>query len=165
MSASLPDPNVGTNNQSTTLSETMNFRSSRFHKNWLFVTALVVGSFGPVFTLATQSATDEFARWTLDLLDWPIDGAQSYSEGAMRFLSALTGGFLFGWGTMILCLRQWVYDVAPDQIRRAVVAGIMAWFVLDSTGSILAGAPSNVVFNILVLLIAVGPLWIPAKTT
>ncbi|MGE0101903.1 MAG: hypothetical protein AB7H86_08835 [Blastocatellales bacterium] len=143
----------------------MKLRSIGFQKNWLIVTAVVVGSFGPVFTLATQSGTDEFARWTLDLLNWPIDGAQIYSEGAMRFLSALTGGFLFGWGIMILCLRQWVYDVAPDQTRRAVVAGILAWFVLDSTGSVLAGAPSNVFFNILVLIIAVGPLWNSAKTS
>lgn len=143
----------------------MKLRSIGFQKNWLIVTAVVVGSFGPVFTLATQSGTDEFARWTLDLLNWPIDGAQIYSEGAMRFLSALTGGFLFGWGIMILCLRQWVYDVAPDQTRRAVVAGILAWFVLDSTGSVLAGAPSNVFFNILVLIIAVGPLWKSVKTS
>lgn len=142
----------------------MMFKSSTFHKTWLLVTAIVVGSFGPVFSLATQGRTDEFARWSLDLLAWPIDGAQRYSEGAMRFLSALTGGFLFGWGVMILCLRQWVYDAAPDQTRRAVVAGLVAWFVLDSAGSVSSGVPSNVVFNILVLLIAVGPLWKPARS-
>jgi hypothetical protein len=28
----------------------------------------------------------------LDLLWWPFDGAQPFTEGAMRFLSALTGG-------------------------------------------------------------------------
>ena len=37
----------------------------------------------------------------------------------MRFLSALTGGFLFGWGILIACLRQWVYDLAPDPTRLA----------------------------------------------
>ncbi len=137
--------------------------SSKFHKLWLVVTAIVVGSFGPVFSLATMCSTDGFARWTLDLLAWPIDGKQVYSEGAMRFLSALTGGFLFGWGVMILCLRQWVYDVAPEQTRRAVVAGIVAWFVLDSTGSIASGTPSNAGFNVLVLLLAVGPLWKSAE--
>lgn len=77
----------------------------------------------------------------------------------MRFLSALTGGFLFGWGVMILGLRQWVYDVAPDPTRRAVLAGVLAWFGLDSMGSLAAGVPSNVFFNVLVLAVAVGPLW------
>jgi hypothetical protein len=82
----------------------------------------------------------------------------------MRFLSALTGGFLLGWGVMILGLRYWVYDVAPEQTRRAVVAGLVAWFVLDSIGSISAGVPSNAVFNVIVLLIAVGPLWKSANS-
>ncbi len=142
----------------------MNLRSRKTHKSWLLVTAFVVGSFGPIFSLATQGGTDEMARWTLDLLAWPIDGTQTYSEGTMRFLSALTGGFLLGWGVMILCLRHWVYDLAPDQTRRAVVAGLLAWFVLDSMGSISAGVPSNAVFNVIVLLTAVGPLWKSANS-
>ncbi|MDX2033996.1 MAG: hypothetical protein SF339_25200 [Blastocatellia bacterium] len=140
-----------------------NLRSKTFHKSWLLVTAIVVGVGGPVFSLATVADTEELARWTLDLLAWPIDGRQQYSEGAMRFLTALTGGFLFGWGAMIFCLRQWVYDLAPEPTRRAVVAGLVAWFLLDSTGSIAAGVPSNAVFNVLVLLLAVGPLWRSAE--
>lgn len=134
-----------------------------FHKMWLKVTAVVVGSFGPVFFLGTMAETLEPARFTLDLLSWPLDGATTYDSPDTRFLSALTGGFLFGWGVMIWCLSSWVYDQAPEAVRRAVVAGVLAWFVLDSSGSIASGNLSNAVFNIAVLLIAVGPLWWPAK--
>jgi hypothetical protein len=63
---------------------------------------------------------------------------------------------------MIWCLSVWVYDKAPEFVRRSVLAGICAWFLLDSAGSIASGNPSNVVFNIIVLLLAVGPLWTPA---
>lgn len=132
---------------------------NELQKNWLLVTAIVVGAFGPVFSLATVPALDVLAQLSLDLLAWPIDGQQRYSDQSMRFLSALTGGFLFGWGVMILCLRQWLYDVAPEPTRRTVVAGLLAWFLLDSAGSIGAGVPSNVAFNVLVLLLCVGPLW------
>ena len=141
----------------------MDLRSRSAHKRWLLVTGIVVGSFGPVFSLGTQAATDEAARWSLDLLAWPLDGAEQYVDGAMRFLTALTGGFLFGWGVMILALRQWVYDAAPDQTRRAVLVGLVAWCVLDSLGSLAAGVPSNVLFNGLVLLTAAGPLWFRAQ--
>jgi hypothetical protein len=134
-----------------------------FHKFWLKVTAIVVGSFGPVFFLGTMAETAEPARLTLDILSWPVDGATTYESADTRFLSALTGGFLFGWGVMIWCLSAWVYDAAPEGVRRAVVTGVLAWFVLDSAGSIASGNTSNALFNVAVLLLAVGPLWRPAK--
>ncbi|MDX2136012.1 MAG: hypothetical protein SFV52_14605 [Saprospiraceae bacterium] len=135
----------------------------KFHKFWLIVTAIVVGSFGPVFFLGTMLPTSEPARWTLDVLSWPLDGLQNYEAATTRFLSALTGGFLFGWGICIWCLRIWVYDKAPNETRKAVVAGLLAWFVLDSAGSIASGNAINAFFNLIVLMIAAGPLWLPAK--
>jgi len=133
------------------------------HKNYLKVTAIVVGSFGPVFFLGTMLPTSEPARWTLDFLSWPIDGIQTYEAPTTRFLSALTGGFLTGWGVMVWCLQKWVYDLAPEPVRKAVLTGIVSWFLVDSTGSIASGNASNAVFNVVVLLIAIGPLWKPAS--
>lgn len=135
----------------------------KFHKFWLIITAIVIGSFGPVFALGSMSATSELARWTLDFLSWPLDGLQTYTDPSMRFLSALTGGFLFGWGVMVWCLRRWVYDAAPEGVRKAVLTGVLAWFFLDSAGSWASGNPANVFFNVIVLLLCVGPLWRPAK--
>ena len=137
--------------------------SHKFHKLWLKVTAIVVGSFGPIFFLGTMASASEPARLTLDILSWPLDGIQTYASPDTRFLSALTGGFLFGWGVMIWCLSTWVYDAAPEAVRRTVLAGILAWFVLDSAGSIASGTTSNAVFNVFVLLLAVGPLWLPVR--
>lgn len=133
--------------------------TQKFHKQWLLLTALVVGSFGPVFALGSMWISSEPARWSLDVLAWPLDGLQNYEAPTTRFLSALTGGFLFGWGVCIFCLQRWVYDKAPEETRKAVLAGLLAWFCLDSVGSIASGNAINAFFNILVLLIAVGPLW------
>lgn len=133
------------------------------HKFWLKVTAVIVGSFGPVFSLGTMAATSEPARLTLDVLSWPIDGATTYTSPDTRFLSALTGGFLLGWGVMLWCLSTWVYDAAPEAVRRSVVTGVLSWFCLDSAGSIASGNASNAAFNVVVLLAAIGPLWRPAR--
>jgi hypothetical protein len=133
------------------------------HKRWLKVAAVLTASFGPVFFLGTMAATAEPARWSLDLLSWPLDGAQSYADPTLRFLTALTGGFLLGWGVLIWLLSGSVYDAAPEGVRKAVVGGFLAWFVLDSAGSIAGGNASNALFNIAVLLALVGPLWRPAR--
>lgn len=137
--------------------------TAQSHKSYLKFTAFVIGSFGPVFFLGTMLPTSEPARWTLDLLSFPLDGLQSYEAPTTRFLSALTGGFLFGWGVMVWCLQKWVYDLAPEGVRKSVLVGTLAWFILDSTGSTLSGNASNVFFNVIVLLLAVGPLWRPAR--
>lgn len=137
--------------------------TQKFHKFWLKITAFVIGSFGPVFFLGSMLSSSEPARWTLDFLSLPIDGIQNFEAPTTRFLSALTGGFLFGWGICIWFLQKWVYDKAPEEVRKAVLTGLLAWFFLDSAGSIASGNTSNAFINIAVLLIAAGPLWKSAK--
>lgn len=131
------------------------------HKSWLKVTAVVIASFGPVFFLSTMVETAGPARLSLDLLNWPIDGAENFDAPTTRFLSALTGGFLMGWGVMIWMLSGAAHDAAPEAVRRAVVTGALAWFCVDSAGSIASGAWTNAFFNIAILLVAVGPMWRP----
>jgi len=104
------------------------------------VTAFVIASFGPIFFFSTMVETAGPARLSLDLLNWPIDGAQSFDAPTTRFLSALTGGFLMGWGVMIWVLSGAAYNAAPEAIRKAVVTGALVWFIVDSAGSIASGA-------------------------
>jgi biotin transporter BioY len=136
--------------------------SQTFRKNYLKVTAVVIAAFGPVFFLGTMSETVTPAEFTLDFLGWPLDGVQTYNDPTKRFLSALTGGFLLGWGVMVYMLSGKVYDGAPEAVRKAVMAGILTWFLVDSLGSYLSGNPSNVFFNTLVLLVGIGPQWVKA---
>lgn len=138
------------------------YRTHRFHKQYLKITAILVASFGPICAIGAISGFSEPARWTLDLLSWPIDGLQTYDDST-RFLSAITGGFLLGFGVTIWNLSNWVYDKAPDMVRKSVVIGLSSWFVLDSAASIASGNASNALFNVIILLLFIGPLWFPAK--
>lgn len=137
--------------------------SHRFHRFWLKITAVGIGFAGPIFFLGSMEPTAELARLSLDVLSWPVDQAQSYAAPTTRFLSALTGGFLLGWGVMVWFLSGAVYDAQPEGVRKAVLGGLLAWFVLDSSGSIASGNVSNAYFNIIVLLILVGPMWRAAR--
>lgn len=132
------------------------------HKSWLKVSAAVIGIFAPALTLATIPATNEPARLVLDILTWPVDGFPDFKSEEIRFLSALAGGFLVGWAVMIWNLSKYAYDHAPEAVRKSVVYGACAWFAFDSIGSITAGHWPNALWNVLVLLAVVGPMWRPA---
>ncbi|MEM7470167.1 MAG: hypothetical protein AAF340_02370 [Pseudomonadota bacterium] len=135
------------------------------HKSWLKVSAIVIGFFGPALTLGTIPATNELARLGLDILTWPVDGFPDYGSDEIRFLSALTGGFLVGWAVMIWNLSKYAYDHAPEAVRISLVYGVCAWFVFDSFGSITSGQWPNALWNVLVLVVVIGPMWWPASDT
>ena len=137
--------------------------SREIHKIWLKVSAITIGFFGPVLFFGTMAGTNELARWGLDVLAWPVDGFPSYESREIWFLSALTGGFLVGWAVTVWCLSLWVYDQSPEGVRKSLVTGACSWFILDSLGSITSGNSVNAMFNILVLIIIVGPMWRTAE--
>lgn len=133
-----------------------------FHKFWLKITAVVIASFAPVMFIGSMEAASWPMQFTLDLLSLPLDGLPVYGDSASRFISAILGGILLGWGATIWMLQAWVYDAAPEGVRRTVVTALLCWFVLDSAGSVLSGHASNALFNVGILALAVGPMWRPA---
>ncbi|WCM41165.1 hypothetical protein MG290_09370 [Flavobacterium sp. CBA20B-1] len=80
--------------------------TQRFHKFYLKITAIVIGSFGPIFFLGTMLPTSEPARWSLDLLSLPLDGLQNYEASTNRFLSALTGVIFVWLGCLYLAFAK-----------------------------------------------------------
>ena len=82
------------------------------HKRWLKFTAFVIGSFGPVFS--PQFDDSDHAARPLDARSAELADRRKNDllHPDTRFLSALTGGFLTGWGITVFCLSCWVYDLA-----------------------------------------------------
>ena len=128
-----------------------------FYKKYLSVTALVIGVGGPLFTLAAAGYRRP-AEIGMDILAarW---NSQSFEHPTTRFLSALSGGFLVGWGVFVYKMSDRVYDADPEGVRQVLLSGLCSWFLFDSFGSIASGHPANALWNVAVLLLAVGPFW------
>lgn len=84
----------------------------------------------------------------IDILFWPLDGAQSLAAPETRLLSAIGGGVMAGWGLMMLLVVRQVLPAYPALAKRLLLPPLCLWFAADSLFSLAAGAPLNVIGNL-----------------
>lgn len=138
------------------------YTTQAFQKTWLKFAAIMIAGLGPLFFLGSMDTPLNPLPGALAIVGGWAEGADAAPGGDLRLLSAILGGVLFGWGVMVWCLAIWVFDAAPEGVRKSFLIALIAWFVLDSAGSVLSGHSLNVLYNALYLMVVVGPLWRPA---
>ncbi len=127
-------------------------------QNGLRFAAVVTIGFGLLTAAAAVPALQPPAMVLVDFLFWPLDGAQPVDGQATRLLSAIAGGIFTAWGVCLWMLSGEGMRRAPDLVRRIVLTLVLSWFAVDSTASVLAGAPLNVVANAVFLAMYLWPL-------
>ena len=75
-----------------------------------------------------------------------------------NLLSAVIGGTLFGWGLMIGLLSYRLMKVSEDWIWSVIAISVIAWYVLDTFGSLLANSLLNILLNTSILILALPPI-------
>lgn len=119
--------------------------------------ALVMAS-GAVMFLSVFTGLQPLLNLFVDLAHLPVDGGQSIESDAALLLTGICGGILVGWGLMAWMVTGHVYAHDPEIGGRILLRSILVWFVIDGTGSVLAGAWFNVVLNCSFLLAFLVPL-------
>lgn len=119
--------------------------------------ALVVG-LGVLIAAASWPPAAGVAGLLLDAIFWPLDGGQSVAGRETRLVSAIGGGVMVGWGIMLWLVSTRLYHRDPALARTLIISSVVAWFVVDSLGSVAAGAPVNAALNIGFLAAFILPL-------
>ncbi len=118
----------------------------------------VAMAFGVLTALAAWPPTAAPTVLLADLLVWPMDGAETGASHEARLLYAISGGVLAGWGWLIWSVAGDVHSRDPGLARRIIRQSVLTWFVIDCTGSVLAGAPVNVLPNLIFLALFLVPM-------
>ncbi len=126
-------------------------------QTWLKGASIAVIGFGLLILGAAHPATGGLTVFFTDLIIWPLDGGQSLALTEQRLLAAILGGVMAGWGVILYGLATALTE-APDAIRKLILMSIGTWFVLDSLGSVISGAPLNVLGNLGFLALFAVPL-------
>lgn len=125
--------------------------------------ATVIG-FGLMMAAAAVPSLTAPTALLLDLVFFPVDSSPTMAEPVVRFLSAICGGVLVGWGVSIWLIVTRLLPRDPALARQLILVSVCSWFLVDSCGSILSGGHWNVVGNIGFLLIFLVPaLQLPGR--
>ncbi|NBB17262.1 hypothetical protein GVN21_18015 [Caulobacter sp. SLTY] len=122
---------------------------STFWKNWLMAWCGGVALFGVVLTTGAFPATDGLMRWLLGVLG----GAPAEMTPPLRFALAVMGPVSIGWAlTFAAAFRAAIMlGDAGAPVWRLTTAGVLVWFVVDSSLSVATGFGLNVAPNVVLL--------------
>lgn len=126
---------------------------------WLKVASGIVAGFGILGIAAALSGFTYINDFFIDLAFLPVDGKPADPGSESGLLWAIFNGLMVGWGVMMWQLSSQIYPREPVIAGRVLMTSIVSWFAVDSAGSVLVGAPFNVVLNCGFLLLFLVPLW------
>lgn len=111
-----------------------------------FASLFVIG-FGLLMFTTLFTPTREALFFFQDLAFLPIDGGQGAPGEVAWLWTAISGGVLVGWGLLFWLVTTQLYVSDPTIGRRIILPSILAWFLVDGSGSVIVGAWFNVVMN------------------
>ena len=100
----------------------------------------------------------EVMSFFLDLVHMPLDGAQSLSRDTEEVLTAISAGIFFGFCVLLWQVTTEVYVKDPLLGRRMILSSVIAWYVIDTTGSLIVGAWMNGILNTVFLIALISPV-------
>ncbi|VAW12374.1 hypothetical protein MNBD_ALPHA09-114 [hydrothermal vent metagenome] len=111
-----------------------------------------------IWGLAPYQAINTPSKLLIDMLDWPLGDGPAVLDRSTRWLSSVGAGLLAMLSIMLLGIVVPAIRRGDRQPVRVAIWALVAWFVIDSAGSIAAGVASNAAFNIILLVAALIPL-------
>ncbi|MEM9464362.1 MAG: hypothetical protein AAGA90_03265 [Actinomycetota bacterium] len=124
----------------------------------LKVAAVMTVLTGLFFASASTGPTDVAARQLLDLIFFRLGDGPAELRDSHHLVNAVLGGVMVGWGVTVWLVADRLLALAPREVGRIVLVGLIAWFVVDSTGSIASGGWLNAVLNVGFLGVFLVPL-------
>lgn len=133
-------------------------RNHRFWTLWLFVASLGLVLFGMVLVVAPALTRQGFS-----LLVYADHRAiDAFGPEPARYISlahAVIGGVMVGWGVALACITRQLFARGEPAAWNLIALSAGAWFIPDTSYSLLSGYWQNAVLNLVFMSLFAVPLW------
>jgi len=108
---------------------------------------------GVLFALTALSFLHPVVHVFLQAAYWPIHDVPAELAAPGPLLVVISGSLTAGLGAMHWALGTYVAPLSATAAAKTAQIAAWVWFCLDSSGSVLVGAPANVVLNLSFLIL------------
>ena len=134
-----------------------------FWQRWLFVVGILIAVFGILMAfLGGTSLFDVFNR-QIDPVFWSASALEEGARGFQGWIYGVWGATIAGWGIFVAFIAHYPFRNRERWAWNCLVAGILVWFVLDTSLSIFHKVYFNAAFNTALLLLAMLPIILTRK--
>jgi hypothetical protein len=145
-------------NRDTPMNRDIACRPSRFWVLWLLAAAALVILFGMVMVIAPGLTRRAFSLLVFGSPGY-IDRFGAEAAGYVSLAHAVIGGVLVGWGCALFHVTRTLFAEGSRDAWVLVAGSVGAWFVADTSYSLLSGYWQNALLNTGFLMLFVPPLW------
>jgi hypothetical protein len=125
---------------------------------YVTLVAWILAGYALVWATAPYWTADLPARILLDILAWPMGDGRPVWDDNLKWLSSIGAGLLMALGVVLGGVVAPAVRAGDKRVARVSVMAMLAWFVVDSAGSVAAGFAANAVINVPTLLVCIAPL-------
>src|SRR5210317_325460 len=93
--------------------------------------SLFIIAFGVYLSWFQSGPASVATVFFLDLVFWPLDGAQDIGTDAAHLLAGISGGLMAGLGAGLLAITRQVYSADPARGGRLIATVMLVWFAVD----------------------------------
>lgn len=131
---------------------------STFWTHWLLTVSAGVAIFGLLLVLAPGLTRQGFSL----LVYTSADRLDAFGAEQVRYLSlvhAVLGSVMVGWGVALFLVTKLLFNQEGRLGWKLIAGSVAAWFLPDTTYSLLSGYWQNAVLNTVFLALYAIPLW------
>ena len=132
--------------------------SAEARSKFMLVIAIIFAIYSILWGLAPYESINFPARFILVVSDWPLDKAAVALDKNSMWLSSIGAGLLAALSIFLGGIVAPAIKQGNRSIIQTTIFAILAWYLIDSIGSVASGIPSNVFFNTVYTVLVLIPL-------
>ena len=131
---------------------------------WLVLVAVAITAFGIFMSLFNGTALFSLFDANINPVFWGQGPLPAGTVHFQHWVYGTWGATVAGWGVLLTYVAMYPLRKKERWAWKSVLAGLIVWFVLDTSLSLFHRVYFNAALNLLIFILALMPLWFIRKS-